>query len=96
MQPSTYATPLRDWIRPHQARLCRMPEAFGREVAVKTLVSVLSIVIVAALGAAWAAVSYFAPKIASTYQVSFREAMAWASVVARAWLLHHLHHEAHS
>jgi hypothetical protein len=41
--------------------------------------SVLSIVIVAALGAAWAAVTYFAPKIATTYQVSFREAMAWGA-----------------
>lgn len=59
-----------------------MPEAFGREVAVKTLVTVLAAVIVAALGAAWTAVKYVAPTIASTYQVSFREAMAWATVVA--------------
>jgi hypothetical protein len=59
-----------------------MPEAFGPEVAVKTLVSVLSIVIVAALTGAWAAVKYLAPALAARYQLSFREAIAWGIVVA--------------
>jgi hypothetical protein len=56
--------------------------AFGREVAIKTLVSVLTVAIVGGLAAIWGAIKYLAPSIATYYRLSWREALAWATVAA--------------
>ena len=58
--------------------------AFGREVAVKTLTSVLATSIAAALAAVFGAAKLLAPQLVARYQLTFREAVAWASVAALA------------
>jgi hypothetical protein len=57
-------------------------KAFGREVAVKVVVAVLAAVIIAALTAIGGAIKYLAPSIAAYYQLTVRESLAWATVVA--------------
>ena len=66
-------------------------QAFGREVASRTIAGVLSALILLALGAGW---QFIAPALASRLNITFREAFAWViaaiAVVALAivmWLL---------
>jgi hypothetical protein len=56
--------------------------AFGREVASRTLAGLLVVVIVGACTAAWATVSLIVPTLAQRYHVTGRELAAWLMVVA--------------
>jgi hypothetical protein len=57
-------------------------QAFGRDVASRTLAGVLAGVALAVLGATWAGIRYVAPSLAASVLVSDREAVAWALVAA--------------